>query len=1827
MLNATESPAGLFVELSYSAEIFHRTTVRRMLESFVALLESAVAAPDRPVVELDGLSRVARHRLLEELDDRRQAPLGGRRVEAVIEARARSCPDRVAVLGGGTAFTFGGLMAAAGRLAARLTAAGVGPGAPVLLAAGSPEATVVAILGTLEAGGCFVLDDPRWTAADRTAVLGDCGARFVVERPAAGGSGGGLEVAPVSGSPGGEPSVRRSPAAGGADEPAPGDAACRVYRLDPARGWRGRTVAHRELLNHFLWRRTVDPRPATPGGEAGDRTMLCAEVANPEVLAALASGATVRLAPADGGVGPQAGAKSVAREIARELERGRIAGLAARPRLVEALVAHRAGGGGARGRASAGVGSHLAALEEVVIGPVRPGSLAPELAERLFAAAPACRLYTLYAPEPGVPTLAARRWLSGDRRPAGAGGGVPLGRQLPNLSLRVLDRHGGPSPEGAHGELRWTGPVDAPTGEPNGGWGRRTGDLVRWAADGRLELLGRCEDRVTVGGIRIDLAGFRGVLAATPWIDRFAVAVRTGPSSEELLTAYLVPAGGATGDGRGGSVPGAAGEAELSRALAAALDEPAVPFAIVRLERIPLDEAGEVDLGALPAPDGPARPEAVALPPETPVEERMVPVWSKVLKQETVGVEHDFFAAGGASLSMIVLIKRISQEFGVDLPLTVFIQKPTIRGAARWVEAALAEGTGETAKGAPAPVPDARGDAPGGGAPDRASEAPIVPLDPARRARPMPVSFAQARIWFITELEQSRSSYNIVGALRLTGRLCRRSMRRTFQSLVDRHTILRTVYRHQEDAPVQSILDDVVFELPLQDLSRLPAARRDEVVRGEVSAESFRPFDLARDLSLRARLFRLAQDEHVLLVDMHHIASDGWSVGVFTRELAALYAAHLRGASDPLPELPVQYCDYAVWQREWLRGEVLDRHLSFWTERLKDPPKVHSVPLDRPRRELQSFRGAHHETRLPAGTVQELADLSRRVDATLFMTLEAALAVLVHRYSGDEDLVIGTPVANRLQREVEPLIGCFVNTLALRSDLSGDPRFVDFLRVTKDELLLAYAHQSLPFELLVEELNPTRDLRHAPLFQILFAFQDMEGSRTDEPDAEGFELGLPSLEVSTLDGDYPVSKFDLTLYARSGDDGLRLVWEYATDLFTEATVARIAGSFGALVESLVRRPEAPVGSLGLLTGAEERHVTRRTRGDREGRAGRAPAVEGSCLHEPFEGRARAQPDAVALLDGPRAWTYGGLDRAADRLARALGNRGVVAGDLVGICAERSAALVIALLGVLKAGAGYVPLDPGYPEERLRFMLADAGVALVLAAPSMDAVLPAGEWSRMALDGRWLEPGSGDFGEPGRVPEDRPAGEPGSLAYVIFTSGSTGRPKAVGISHRGAMALLRWAHQEYTPAELGGVLAATSVSFDLSVFELFVPLGLGGTVVLAANALELPTLVHRGRVTLVNTVPSVMAELLRLGGLPDGTRTVNLAGEVLNGPLARKVLAHGVRLLNLYGPSEDTTYSTGAEVSGDGEPTIGRPVAGSRAEVLDSGLGRVPTGVVGELYLGGPGVARGYLARPGLTARRFVPDALGAEPGARLYRTGDLARWRPDGDLEYLGRIDHQVKVRGFRVDLREIEAALRSHPQVEEAVVALEGAGVDEHRLVAYVVARDAEVPVGLRSWSTRRLPGYMVPSAFVALERIPLTPNGKLDRRALPGAGEAAEDRSERMPPGTDTERTLCALWQELLRRQRIGIEEDFFELGGHSLLAARLVSAVRSELGVEVPLRIVFEKPTILELATWLDLYTHDAEAETAGAGEARRGRGGIVVMMISYERKPVDSHGSDR
>ena len=1172
--------------------------------------------------------------------------------------------------------------------------------------------------------------------------------------------------------------------------------------------------------------------------------------------------------------------------------------------------------------------------------------------------------------------------------------------------------------------------------------------------------------------------------------------------------------------------------------------------------------------------------------PRTPIEQQLAQIWSDLLGQEQIGIHDNFFALGGHSLLATQVISRVNTAFAAEIPILPIFKHPTIAALAEVIQTYLAQGQ---------------------------SGIPSVKIEPVSRKDKLPLSFAQQRLWFLDRFNRS-AAYNLPIALVFRGALKVTALHRALQKIVNRHESLRTTFAANDGIPYQVIHSQRTIALPIVDLSAYEPAVQQLEVNRFVAAEATDSFDLSDDPMLRTTLLHLGQStlecdraetHHILLLTLHHIAADGWSIGVLLAELKALYAAFSQGQPSPLTDLAIQYADYAVWQRQYLQGEVLSHQLNYWKQYLANAPELLQLPTDYPRPAQERFQGAAVPVAIEFDLTQQLRQLSQQQDTTLYMTLLAAFQVLMARYTGQAGVVVGSPIANRNQQAIEPLIGCFVNTLALRADLSdvdGQPRsFLDVLAQVKEATQSAYDHQDLPFEQLVGELQLERNLNCHPLVQVFFVWHTIDLSPAD---LNGVTLVPLELETHT-------TRLDLELHFWEKADGLSGRCIYRTDLFKPSTIQRLMGHFQTLLMGIVAQPEQAIAQIPILTEAERHQLLVQWNHTK------TEYPRDRLIHQLFEAQAERTPDAVAVVFATEQLTYQELNQQANQLAHYLQTLGVGSEVLVGICIERSLAMVIGMLGVLKAGGAYVPLDPDYPEERLQYMLSASQVPVLLTQQHLTPKLAAANTQLIDLDKDWPTIA--------QLPGENlaPLATPNSLAYVLYTSGSTGLPKGVAIEHHSPVALIDWARSVFSSEDLRGVLASTSICFDLSVFELFVTLSLGGKIILAENALQIPTLPAAQEITLINTVPSAIAALLRINAMPPHVCTVNLAGEPFPNELAQQLYQHSTirRVFNLYGPSEDTTYSTVAlvERGATSAPTIGRPIHNTVAYILDRHLQPVPIGISGELHIGGAGLARGYLNQPDLTQAKFIPNPFSHEPGARLYKTGDLARYLPDGNIEFLGRLDHQVKIRGFRIELGEIEAVLGQYPQIQHAVVVARTEAQGTPGLIAYLTPQSAESQLStIRNYLRARLPGYMIPTAFVALDQIPQTPNGKVDRNALPVPSFSSSVVPD-APPHNLAEQKIAAVWRQVLNRQVLSIHDSFFEVGGHSLLAVQVHYLLSSEYPF-LQLVDLFTYPSIHSLANYVsqqtspgfsptDTFKRSQDADTSQVRGSKRRAGQAV------------------
>ncbi|MFC8208942.1 amino acid adenylation domain-containing protein, partial [[Kitasatospora] papulosa] len=1363
-----------------------------------------------------------------------------------------------------------------------------------------------------------------------------------------------------------------------------------------------------------------------------------------------------------------------------------------------------------------------------------------------------------------------------------AGEAVPVGTPIANTRFYVLDDHLRPVAPGVAGELYVAGAglargyvrrVDltaerfvANPFEP-GLRMYRTGDRVKWTADGQVVFLGRADDQVKIRGYRIEPGEVQGVLTGHPLVDQAAVIAREDVPGDRRLVAYVVADDLDTQE-KLQLVPA------LREFAGQRLPEHMVPSAVVVLDGLPLTGNGKLDRKALPAPDYSSVLVSGGRRAATLQEEILCLAFAEVLGLPEVGVDDDFFELGGHSLLAVRLVSRIRSVLGVEVEIRVLFETPTVAGVAKQLAGAGSARAALTAR---------------------------------ERPERLPLSYGQRRLWIINQMDEPGSTYNIPVAARLAGAVDPDAMGAAFRDLLARHEVLRTVFEVADGEPYQRIVDvaELDWELTVTDVE--PDALADAI-----SAAKGYTFDLATEVPLRAWLFRAGPAEHVLVVVVHHIASDGWSWAPLARDVSVAYEARTAGRAPDWQPLPIQYADYALWQREVLGDSqdprsLISRQVAYWRETLAGLPEELELPTDRTRPAIASHRGHRVPLDIPADVHARLAELARAEGVTMFMVLHGALSVLLSRIGAGTDVPIGSAIAGRTDDALDDLVGYFVNTFVLRTDLAGDPTFRQVLERVREAGLGAFAHPDVPFERLVEELAPARSMARHPLFQVMLLLQNNEQAVLD---LEGVDArrGAPAPRTAGSTPADAVVKFDLDVSvaelhdAEGAPAGLRGSVVAAVDLFDPESVERIAERLTRVLTALAADPGIRLGEVDVL-GEDER--ARMLTG---WNATEAVVPEGTVA-ELFEAQVARTPDAIALVHGEAELTYAELDARANRLARHLAGRGIGPETVVAAVFERTVDLVVALLGVIKSGAAYLPIDPAYPADRIAYVIADSGAVCVLTSEELDA-RPAAPEHRpqvpvLLLDSTDVTEALTGLAEGPVVDTERTAAlRPEHPMWVIYTSGSTGRPKGVLVEHRAIVNFLSAMQDRFALGADDRLLAVSTHGCDMAGFEFYLPFLNGARMVLASQEQVLDPwalryLIRTTGANIVHATPSLWRGLIADADDPvdwTGVRAM-IGAEALPSDLARTLLARTPTLTNLYGPTETTVWSTAKKLGGEGaDPTsIGGPIGNTQVYVLDEALAPVPLSVAGELYIGGKSLARGYLGRPDLTAGRFVASPFG-EPGARMYRTGDVVRWTADGDLQYVGRTDDQVKIRGFRVELGEIEAALASHPSVGQAVALVREDIPGDQRLVAYVVPNRAaafeEEPESAadrigqeaRGLAQDRLPGYMVPSAVVVIERLPLMPNGKLDRKALPVPEGSAVDEAANWAV-TSFEDNMCEAFAQVLGVPEVGVDDNFFALGGHSLLAVRLVGALR-ERGVSIAVRDLFAAPSVGELMRRMSL-----------------------------------------
>jgi amino acid adenylation domain-containing protein len=1744
-----DSGSELLINCVYNTDLFEETTVHRFLSIYQRLLSGFASDPAVSVNSLPLLSDEERRRLTVESNETR-ADYRDKPIHQLFEEQVERVPEAIAVACEGAGLTYAELNRRANRLAHYLRELGVKPDERVAICLERGFEMIVGLLAVLKAGGAYVPLDPAQPSerlhfllrdSAPVALLTERGLRGMVEGELADG-----RVVELDGQ-GSE--WMNAPEENIAVETlglTTSHLAYVIYTSGSTGTPKGVCIEHRSLSNYLQWSDHTYYRESGYG--------------SPAVHSIGFDGLVTTL------YGPLLAGQCLQLFKRGEEAEGVAAGVGEEPyTLVKVTPSHLK----LVNQVMRASGKRVSPAKALMIG---GEALVPADIAFWQERFPEVRLINHFGPTEitvGCSTFEIKQDVAGSQN-------IPIGKPIWNTQIYILDRQGEPVPVGVVGEL-YVGGAGVARGYLNrpeltaerfvrdrfsqkaGARMYKTGDLGRWLADGNIEFLGRNDDQVKIRGFRIELGEIEARLAEQAGVREAAVLAREDSAGEKRLVAYYTGEAGVT-----------VSVEQLREQLSARLPGYMVPAAYVRLEPFPLTVNGKLNRRALPAPeaDDYSRQEYEA--PQGEIETLLAEIFTDLLTVGRVGRHDSFFELGGNSMTAMRVINQLRQRMQLELPLRAVFETRTVAALAKRVVDEQRAGVGpQTHKF-------------------------VVRKRPER----LPLSHAQERLWVLEQLGLPAGAYTVPAAVRLKGVLDVAALEAALTAIIARHESLRTRFEICDGGPIQVIDAAAPVSLALMDLSGLSIPAREREVQRLARAAATRPFNLESGPLFRAELLRLGTEEYVVLLAMHHIVSDGWSMGVLIDEIGWLYAGYASGAQTELKPLPVQYADYALWQKSWLQGEVLAKHREYWREQLEGAPSVLELPLDHPRPAVQSFQGAHFPVKLSKDLSLSLDRFAHAEGATLFMVLLSAFQVLLSRWSGQEDIVVGSPIANRTDAETEGLIGFFVNTLALRADVRGEQSFRELLGQQRERTLGAYAHQGLPFEQLLQLLGSERDLSRQPVFQAMLVLQNMPTK----------EVKVPGLQLSLLEEEATSAKFDLLLSLTETPDGINGHLEYATDLFEPATMERFAQQYESVLRTVVSDPAQKVGEIEILSAEERRqllHDWNQTGAD----------YPDTPIHKLFEQQVERTPDSTAAIFEDSSLTYKELNSRANHLAFQLIGQGVTPDSLVGVFMERSLEMIVALLAVLKAGGAYLPIDPDYPEERIRFMIEKSQVGWLLTQSHLAASAAASGAKIIVVDHTALA------GAPAANPQT-PV-EPAHLAYMIYTSGSTGRPKGALNTHRALTNRLVWMQETYHLTTRDAVLQKTPFSFDVSVWELFWPLLSGSRLIFAKPGGQrdsdyLIDLIIKYQITTVHFVPSMLRAFLENPRVKRcaALRRVICSGEALPADLQEKFFDRlSAGLHNLYGPTEaavDVTYWQCRRDDTQRSVPIGRPIANTKIYIVDKSLHPVPIGIPGELLIGGIAVGRGYYREPELTAAKFIPDPFSKDPEARVYRTGDLARYRPDGNIEFIGRADSQIKLRGFRIELGEIEARLAEHPGIREAAVVAQTDHAGEPRIVGYYTSRPLP-GVNLESRELRahlliHLPEYMVPAAFVELERLPLTPNGKLDRKKLP----APEWRGrEYAAPEGKTEILMTEIFLEVLGVERIGRHDGFFEMGGHSVMAARLTARLESRLDVKLSLRDVFEKPNIAELAELINLRTKNDLLGKAPEEELR-----TAVMNLSDE-----------
>ena len=1733
----------LALDLAYETDKFSRDSILYMLQHLHNILISFTDQADAELARVSLLSEEERRKVIEEWNRSQKPYPQDKTIQEQFENTAAAQPEAPAVVYGEHSLSFKELNEQANQMAHFLRKQGVGPESIVALSFERSVEMIVAVMAVLKAGGAYLPIDSDYPQERIQYMIDDSGVSILLTRKKLSGRFPADKVNILSVDDAAE-EIAAQPKKNPKNLNAMHNLAYVIYTSGSTGNPKGVLLEHRGVSNMLA--NTTRDFDLKPGKKMLQFSSFSFDGATAEIFSSLVSGATLYLVDRDTLLSTD--------KFADFINTNGITTTTTPPSLLAQLPADK-----------------IKSFDTIVsVGDVCSWELAKRWMDK-------CRFINGYGPTEG--TIAAT-WHQVEKHLPGTRT-VPIGRPIGNVNIYLLDEQLNPVPVGVPGELYIGGPgvargyyrrpeltaenfIPDPFSGSEGNRLYKTGDKARWLPDGNIEFLGRIDFQVKLRGFRVELGEIEARLTEIDNIEEAVVIAREDTPGDKRLVAYVDTQDHNEIDSK-----------QVREILRSQLPDYMLPAAIVVLKEFPLSPNGKINRRALPPPEqANMLGEDEYLAPRNQQEELIASIWADVLGLDKVGVKSSFFDLGGHSLLATQVISRLRDAFDVDLELRHLFDKPTVEQVALEIERIRKQESGISAP----------------------------PIEPVPRNQDLPLSFAQQRLWFLDQLAPGNPSYNIPSAMRLRGNLNIDALEKAIKEIIRRHESLRTTFKDVAGKPVQVISEDINFKLEQLDISHFPEEDRQAEALRLAKAEAATPFDLANGPLIRARLIKLADDDYAMLFNMHHIISDGWSVGILVSEVVRLYSAFCEDKPSPLSDLEIQYADFAHWQRNWLDGEVLQKQILFWKEELSGAPPLLELPTDRPRPPVQTSNGAQEAVQLDASLTAAIRKLSQEEGATTFMILLAAFQTLLHRYSGQDQILVGSPIANRTNSKVEKLIGFFVNTLIMKSDFADNPSFSDLLAQVRERSLNAFAHQDLPFEKLVEELQPERDMSHTPLFQVAFVLQNAPPQQMIE---------LPDLSMQAMESGVTTAKYDLTLTMMEAGEQIVGSMEYNTDLFDRETIQRMLEHFKLLLQVMIDNPEREVGSFPLLS-EKEKYLTLE-----EWNESARPFPDTVCVHQRFEEWVAQQPEAPAAVyradaaAQPAQLSYAELNARANKLARHLQEAGVGLESIVGICMDRSLDMIVSMLAILKAGGAYVPIDPTYPDERIQYMVQDSELSVLLTQEIFKERLGILQKTLIAVDSDWpeIEKKSDD--------NLQLAMHPDNLAYVIYTSGSTGRPKGTLLHHGGACNLADSQQKAFNVTAQSRILQFASLSFDAATWEFVMALLNGAAIILTSTESitagdALLDLLAAEKVTTITLPPSVLA-VWPEKELPD-LKTIITAGEAVSGELVTQ-WGKNRQFVNAYGPTESTVCASMHECHGSYPqgPPIGKPIGNFQLYILDSYMQPAAIGVPGELCIGGVGLARGYHNRPALTAEKFIPNPFSKEYGARLYRTGDLARYLPDGNIEFLGRIDFQVKVRGFRIELGEIEAVLIGHEQVKDVAVIAREDQPGNKRLTAYLVKTGEDQPEvnDLRDYLRERLPDYMVPAAFVYLDELPLTPNGKLDRKALP-APEFSRDSlsSEYVAPRNEPEEQLVGIVKELLELDKVGVYDNFFELGGHSLLATQFMSRLRETFEVELPLRTLFERPTVAEIGEAVEKAKRD-EQKTAQMPQIKR---------VSRERRTV-------